>query len=134
MRIDRATGEGSRSTVRGNRHRRAMVRVEVSFLLVELRCLTDVDYRLAQALRVTSLPIRTTVIMSQVSNDELRVSDLDAHDIVDDTRFRDIMQCHEITTGGVLHLRQYSSSDRNRHRFSFGNHFTSHQGFGLIWL
>ena len=84
-----------------------MVRVEVRFLLVDLGFLTDVDYRFAQAFRVTSLPVRTTVIMGQVSNDELRVSDLDAQDIVDDTRCRDIMQCHEIATGRIFHLRFY---------------------------
>ena len=85
-----------------------MVCVKVSFLFVELRFLTDVDNGLAQTFRVTGLPIRTTVIMSKVSNDELRVSNLDAHDIVDDTCRRDIMQCDEIATGGLLHYRFYN--------------------------
>ena len=89
-----------------------MVRVEVSFLLVELRCLADVDNGLAQAFRVTGLPIRTTVIMGQVSNDELRISDLDAQDIVDDPRCRDITQCHEIATGRIPHLRFYDIQNK----------------------
>ena len=67
-----------------------MVCVEMSFLLVELHFLTDVDDRLAQAFRVTGLPIRTMVIVGQVGNDKPRGSDLSAQLSIEDASLPDI--------------------------------------------
>ncbi len=68
----------------GPTNSRAMVDVEVRLSDFEFFTFAHVDHGLAQAFRVASLPIGTSVLMGKFGNDEPRVPDPDAHLIVDE--------------------------------------------------
>ena len=63
-----------------------MIRIKVGFLGIKLFLFANEDDRLTQAFCVPSFPICAIVVVSKVSNDELRIPDHDPHDVVDDSR------------------------------------------------
>ena len=62
-----------------------MVRVEVSPFGLEFFLFADEDDRLSQTLRVTRLPIGSRVVVRKVGNEECRIPDLGAYDVVDNS-------------------------------------------------
>ena len=72
---------------------------------------TNIDDRLSQTLCVTGLPICPVIIVCKVSNDELRISNFDAHDVVDKTGLRNITHIDQIVTGSCLDHRFYNILD-----------------------
>ncbi len=76
----------------------AVVDIKMSANFLELLPVADVHHRLSQTFCVSRFPIGSMIVVSEVRDNELRVSDLYAHDVVDNSCLLHIAQVYKINS------------------------------------
>ena len=80
-----------------------MVRVEVGSLGVDFSFVTQIDDRLPKPYGVTPLPIGPSIVVGQFDQNERRVTDLGARDVVDYASLCDAAQVDQVVPKLCVH-------------------------------
>src|SRR6266550_7610086 len=76
-----------------------VIGVEVALALLEDRLLACVNHWLAQSFRVAGLPVRASIVVRQIGDEEPHTLNLDAQPVIDQPGLRIVVQTLEVEAG-----------------------------------